>query len=116
MSRTLLLPLGILAVLLAAGMARAEGLPKLPTALALPQGSDSPGKVTFNHDSHVDTARPSCLACHPRAFSILGRSVKAPREPITHARMEQGQACGKCHGKGKTAFEPEGNCETCHAQ
>jgi c(7)-type cytochrome triheme protein len=114
--------LALLAVAaLSAPPARADGLPRLPKAVTLPQGSDSPGKVTFNHDTHVDAAKPSCLACHPSTFKILGRShaqadkAAAPLKPITHERMEKGEACGRCHGKGKAAFEFEDNCENCHA-
>jgi c(7)-type cytochrome triheme protein len=115
----------VFAVVLAAAAAPAaragDALPRLPKAIELPQGKESVGKVTFNHDTHVDAAKPACLGCHPRAFSILGRSAAAkgaaapPARPITHERMEKGEACGQCHGKGKAAFEFEDNCENCHA-
>jgi c(7)-type cytochrome triheme protein len=120
MLRHTLLLAAVLAVT-SATPARADGLPRLPKAIELPQGTDSPGKVTFNHDTHVDTAKPSCLSCHPSSFSILGRSharqdrAAAPVKPITHERMERGEACGRCHGKAKAAFEFEDNCESCHA-
>ena len=76
----------------------AADLPRLPKDLLLPQGDDSPGQVTFRHDSHVDLAKPACLTCHPRLFPIL----------------KEGQACGACHGKGKVAFDFEDACENCH--
>ena len=85
-------------------------LPKLPAALPLPQTGDSPGVVTFNHESHVDAARPDCTACHPKLFKILKRTA---RTPITHDRMtKEGQQCGACHGK--TSFGFEDDCTMCH--
>jgi c(7)-type cytochrome triheme protein len=90
-------------------------MPRLPKGIALPQGEDSPGAVTFNHDSHVDAAKPACQACHPRAFPML-RSSALPKGAITHKLMEQGKYCGACHGKGKAAFEFEDNCENCHGK
>jgi c(7)-type cytochrome triheme protein len=101
-----------LALALALAVGAAE-LPKLPKALVLPQGDDSPGKVTFNHDSHVDAKKPSCVGCHPSLFPILEEKA-LPKGAITHERMKNGQACGACHGKGKAAFDFEDQCETCH--
>src|SRR5512133_1813976 len=105
----------VAALFLAVAAARAGDLPKLPKALSLPAGEDSPGKVTFNHDTHVDSAKPSCLACHPRLFPMLKGSA-LPKGAITHDKMEKGQLCGACHGKGKTAFDfSDDNCQNCHA-
>ncbi len=101
-----------LAAVLATGVALAEDMPNLPQALKMPQSADSPGVVTFNHDMHVDTAKPDCVSCHAKSFSILGRSATAKRTPITHKAMEQGGACGTCHGK--TAFNFD-DCTMCHA-
>jgi c(7)-type cytochrome triheme protein len=104
----------LIPMLLAAGLAGAalaDGLPKLPPAVKLPQSPDSPGVVTFNHDMHVDAAKPSCVSCHPRAFSILGRSATRRPAAITHAAMEKGQSCGACHGKA--AFDLS-DCTMCH--
>ncbi len=95
------------------GAAYAEGLSKLPGELQMPKGEDSPGQVVFRHDSHVDTAKPACVTCHPRSFSILGRSSGQPREKLTHAAFDKGQACGACHGKQAFGFDECGNC---HAQ
>jgi c(7)-type cytochrome triheme protein len=86
-------------------------LPRLPQELSFPQTGESPGKVKFRHETHVDTAKPTCLACHPTQFSILGRSAEARRETITHAAMEKGQSCGACHGKQAFAFD---DCTMCH--
>lgn len=98
-----------LAVLLSG--AAAADLPRLPKDLLLARGADSPGQVTFRHDSHLSGARPDCVACHPRRFSILGRSGGEARPAITHEAMEKkGQACGACHGKEAFGFDECGNC------
>ena len=99
--------------LLAGAASAADTMPNLPRALKLPQTGDSPGVVTFNHDMHVDTAKPDCVSCHPARFGILGRSGggKAPRPAITHAAMLKGSSCGGCHGK--TAFNFD-DCTMCH--
>lgn len=107
--------IGVVVVgVLLGGAALAADLPKLPGALKLPQASDSPGVVTFNHDMHVDTSKPagSCTACHAGTFRILGKSAATPAEPVTHKRMEAGQSCGKCHGKQAFNFD---DCTMCHA-
>jgi c(7)-type cytochrome triheme protein len=104
--------ISMLAAVALAGAAGAADLPNLPKALKLPQASDSPGVVTFNHDMHVDYQKPSCATCHPERFKILGRSAKAKTASITHATMEKGASCGGCHGK--TAFNFD-DCTMCHA-
>jgi len=104
----------LLGLLLASAAAWASGLPRLPTELKLPQGDDSPGQVTFRHDSHVDAGKPGCLSCHPRLFPILKESA-LKKGSLTHEKMQAGQGCGACHGKGKAAFDFEDACENCHA-
>lgn len=90
--------------------------PRLPGPLQLPKGDDSPGTVTFRHDSHVDAKKPSCTACHPKLFPMLKGSALG-KGAITHERMEKkGELCGSCHGKGKAAFDFGDACENCHAQ
>jgi c(7)-type cytochrome triheme protein len=104
--------LAAVAGVLLGGTALAESLPNLPPALPLPQAGDSPGKVTFQHESHVDAAKPVCVECHPRIFGILGRSGQPKPRVVTHAAMEKGEACGACHGKKAFAFD---DCTACHA-
>jgi c(7)-type cytochrome triheme protein len=99
----------LVATLVLSGSVAFAALPKLPGPKALPSSPDSPGVVTFNHQSHVDAARPNCVRCHPTLFKILARTA---RTPITHDRMKQGQQCGACHGK--TAFGFEDDCTMCH--
>ena len=100
------------ALALVTTVAAQSKLPKLPAPHEFKQTGDSPGKVTFNHASHVDEAAPSCTSCHPKAFSILKAGATADGKPITHAGMEKGQACGACHdGKKSFGFD---DCTLCH--
>jgi c(7)-type cytochrome triheme protein len=99
------------AVALAGTALAADPMPRLPSALKLPQTGDSPGVVTFNHDMHVDSAKPDCVSCHPGSFSILGRSSTSRRPAVTHKAMEKGAACGGCHGKNAFNFD---DCTMCH--
>lgn len=101
------------ALLLAGTMLGAQGLPKLPGATALPQSADSPGKVTFNHATHVDEAKPSCTTCHPALFRILPKGSPRPTVAITHTAMDKGESCGACHD-GKKAFALGEDCTLCH--
>ncbi len=102
------------AALLVGGAALADNMPKLPGALKLPQSGESPGVVTFNHDMHVDTSKAagSCSSCHPRLFSILGRSATKRVKVVTHDAMLKGESCGACHGKQAFNFD---DCTMCHA-
>jgi c(7)-type cytochrome triheme protein len=100
-------------VLLGAGLAVAHDLPRLPAELALARGADSPGQVTFRHQSHVDGDKPTCLACHPERFSLLGRTSTEKRPAITHDRMSAGRDCGACHGKEAFGLD---DCTNCHAE
>jgi c(7)-type cytochrome triheme protein len=100
-------------LLLGAGLALARELPRLPGPLALSRGADSPGQVTFRHDSHVDADRPACLACHPARFSLLPRADGERRPAITHERMAAGGDCGACHGKEAFGLD---DCSMCHAE
>ena len=101
------------AMMLAAGLALGQNMPKLPQDIALPQSGDSPGKVTFSHGNHVGfQAKADCTACHPKLAPILKQTNTGKREPITHAKMEKGESCGACHnGKAAHGFD---DCTTCH--
>jgi c(7)-type cytochrome triheme protein len=103
----------VLVGILLGGAAMAADLPKLPAAIKLPVGADSPGLVVFNHDMHVDTSKPagSCTACHAGTFRILEKSPTAKADVITHDKMKAGQSCGKCHGKQAFNFD---DCTMCH--
>ena len=101
------------ALLLGASLAAAYDLPRLPADLALKRGEGSPGQVTFSHSSHVDSSKPTCLACHPGRFSLLGKTSTEKRPAITHERMIAGQDCGACHGKDAFGLD---DCTMCHAK
>lgn len=89
----------------------AQSLPRLPGALNLAKSADSPGQVVFNHETHVDSAKPACTNCHPREFRIL--KADAGKRAIRHSEMEKGRECGACHD-GKKAFALTDDCTACH--
>ncbi len=99
-----------LALLVAVSVAAGGEVKKMPADLTLGPSSDSPGKVTFSHATHVDAAKPNCVACHPRLFSIL--KTKSGDRQITHKKMEKGAQCGSCHN-GKVMFGFD-DCTMCH--
>ncbi len=103
--------LAIIVLVAMGGFSVAQNLPKLPAETVLHQSADSPGKVTFRHESHMGD-RPDCTRCHPRLFGIVKGATKTAGGPITHAKMEKGRQCGACHN-GKVAFGFD-NCATCH--
>ena len=100
----------VLVIALSIALVGAASL-RLPDPLELPKSADSPGKVTFNHETHVDAGKPRCTTCHPKQFRILKAT---DRTPITHERMQNGAQCGSCHN-GKAAFALEQDCTFCHA-
>ena len=100
-------------VTLCAAAPSAQSLNRLPAGLVLQRSADSPGQVTFLHETHVDPARPDCTTCHPRLFSILEQGRNAKQLPIVHAEMEKGRQCGACHD-GKRASAIEDDCTHCH--
>jgi c(7)-type cytochrome triheme protein len=102
----------LVAVCVAATAVAQSRLPRLPKAFDFRQTGDSPGKVTFNHETHVDEAKPSCTSCHPKLFKILNAGLPAEGGAITHNSMKAGRACGACHD-GKKAFAAE-DCAMCH--
>jgi c(7)-type cytochrome triheme protein len=100
------------ALALVTTVAAQSTMPKLPAPYQFAQTGDSPGKVTFNHASHVDESAPSCTSCHPKAFSILKAGATVDGKAITHASMDKGQSCGACHN-GKKSFGFD-DCTLCH--
>jgi len=110
-ARRLALAGAALIVMLGLGaLAGAQDMPRLPPGVAMTRSGDSPGQVTFKHETHVDSARPACTSCHPREFRILKDS--APKARITHTEMDKGRYCGSCHN-GKKAFALD-DCAACH--
>ncbi len=102
----------LVGVLAAATVVAQSRLPRLPKAFEFHQTGDSPGKVTFNHETHVDPDQPGCTSCHPKLFRILSPGQPTAGGPITHDTMKAGRACGACHD-GKKAFGVD-DCTMCH--
>ncbi|MEI6667846.1 MAG: c(7)-type cytochrome triheme domain-containing protein [Acidobacteriota bacterium] len=102
----------VLCVMATTALVAQNRLPLLPQPHVFAQTGDSPGKVTFNHASHVSDSAPGCTACHPRLFKILTSGTAANGKAITHDAMKQGRACGACHD-GKKSFGVD-DCSMCH--
>jgi c(7)-type cytochrome triheme protein len=66
------------------------------------------GDATFSHEFHLQAYK--CADCHTKIFPYRSGSTKA-----TMADMENGKACGTCHGKGKDAFGVD-DCIKCHTK
>ncbi len=66
------------------------------------QGPDPTFDASFPHSAHVEWL--ACGSCHPRIFPYRNST-------ITMDAVNQGEACGWCHGK--VAFSV-GNCYRCH--
>jgi c(7)-type cytochrome triheme protein len=85
----------------------------LPGAYTFPAGAESPGPVTFHHESHVDAGRPDCASCHMTRFSIT-----SPGElllgAMSYERVHEGDLCASCHD-GVQGFGIEDDCEFCHS-
>ena len=87
---------------------------QVPPDVLLSKGQESPGQVTFNHGSHVDSTQPECLNCHRQKFHLLGnKSFKASSEPSVNPH--QGKSCASCHN-GDTAFSVDEECSLCHKE
>ncbi len=86
----------------------------LPEAFDYPVGEDSPGPVTFSHESHVlSQDEAACSVCHFGTFDILKDGVP-DTESVTMDEMYEGGSCGKCHND-TDAFAVE-ECEACHQE
>jgi len=82
----------------------AEEFPELPLDVLL-KAPVPDFDVVFPHAAHTYWLR--CDSCHPSIFRM-----KAGSNPITMAKVLEGEYCGRCHGK--VAFEPETSCSRCH--
>jgi len=85
----------------------------LPADYRFPQGGDSPGVVTFRHESHVDTSQPDCGLCHRGLFRI-----NEPGRPLSAVPTADGESqfhplCGSCHN-GTKGFDLQTDCGVCH--
>ena len=82
--------------------------------LGFPGGEDSPGKVVFSHETHVETDRPDCAGCHAGGFPILVVE-RLVRPRIRGEQLHAVDRCGACHD-GDKAFSSDDECETCHLE
>ena len=64
-------------------------------------------EVVFPHAAHTYWLR--CDSCHHAIFRM-----KAGSNPITMAKIFEGEYCGECHGK--VAFPPQTGCPRCHVK
>lgn len=80
--------------------------PELPLDVHLDPGIPQ-FEVTFPHAAHTYWLR--CDNCHPEIFTM-----RAGADPITMAKIFEGEYCGRCHGK--VAFPPETGCPRCHTK
>jgi c(7)-type cytochrome triheme protein len=79
-----------------------------PAVLRIPRRDPGapafPPRALFSHRTHQSFG---CYACHPSVF---------PQAAVgfTHAEMQDGKFCGRCHD-GRTAFAIQGSaCARCH--
>jgi len=87
----------------------------LPPDKILPQGENSPGSVTFRHDTHVFiTEFPDCKYCHSGMFQML-QFNQVGMKTISMEKMYEGELCGKCHN-GQSAFAMDEDCQVCHIE
>lgn len=100
-----------------------EAVAAQPETLRLPEpytfpsiggGGDSPGPVTFNHETHAAVTDNQCRTCHATLFRLTepGKPVSGK---LTYEAVHEGALCASCHD-GKTAFAIEDDCANCHGQ
>jgi len=86
---------------------------RLPAAIVFQPDEQSPGRVTFHHETHVDPSRPGCATCHARAFRIRP-AMAGQTGTVKMDSLYAGKQCGICHN-GAQAFRADGECENCHS-
>lgn len=59
--------------------------------------------------SHREHAQYQCYSCHPSVFPQM-------REAFTHADMNEGRFCARCHNGGAAPEVKSYACEVCHAR
>lgn len=116
-SATLVLA-GLLLMSFTPSRSLAQAKPKIPAAFAFEQkikdeqGNPSPGKVTFDHNTHLAKGQ-KCLNCHGKGKPFKTKVGTSP--DLTMKAYNEGKACGTCHN-GKVAFSTKemGSCLKCH--
>lgn len=107
----------ILLMNLAPSHGLAQSKLKIPPPLVFEQktqedGSKSPGKVTFDHDKHVEKGQ-KCLNCHGKGKPFKNKAGTSP--DMNMKAYNEGKTCGTCH-TGKVSFSTKeiDNCLKCH--
>lgn len=96
--------------LAATGAGGAPSARPAPKPHTFPTGADSPGRVTFRHETHARGAE-GCTGCHPKPFRM------ATLVPPKGGAMHEKDSCGSCHdGKKSFATDDPDACERCHKE
>ena len=109
---------GSLVLALALNHGLAQPKPKVPPPFTFEQmnkdeqGNLSPGKVTFDHEKHLEKGQ-KCANCHGKDKPFKTKKGTSP--DITMKAMNTGKACGTCHN-GETAYSTKDkeSCIKCH--
>ena len=110
MKKVLLIATLALAVV-AAGIVLAEDKPA-PKEIVFEAKT---GKVTFNHEKHVELAKNDCAVCHDKLFP-KDKSALGYKEGMHKKAEEAKTSCAGCHHAGGAAFESKANCNKCHVK
>jgi len=86
---------------------------KLPAQIKFEKGEDSPGLVTFTHETHVDPDTPNCVNCHESMFKIKPEKA-GTLGSVNMEKFYENEQCGTCHN-GNDSFSVE-ECEICHLE
>jgi c(7)-type cytochrome triheme protein len=80
-----------------------------PQPFAFKRGSQSPGQVTFRHETHGGKLK--CNSCHSKLFAMK------PLAQNPNADYHERALCGACHdGKQSFGVEDDSKCERCHVE
>jgi c(7)-type cytochrome triheme protein len=98
----------------AAAPAVEPGMLRLPKPYTFPVSGDSPGAVTFDHETHAMALDNRCQVCHAALFrlTVAGRPVSGK---LSYEAIHEGRLCASCHD-GKQAFAIDADCTSCHRQ
>ena len=84
----------------------------VPDGYTFPQSEESPGPVTFNHETHAYFDGATCATCHSRGWSLQRAGSPLVGAP-SYERIHEGDLCASCHD-GSQAFAIDDDCSFCH--